>query len=87
VKSKPKKCTFIPDELYFCTILNPLTMNRRPGKHKNNINELVARYERMLNGDAQSFFDTHEFEDIADHYIDRGLLGEAMSSMEIAFEQ
>jgi tetratricopeptide (TPR) repeat protein len=87
VKSKPKKGTFIPDELYFCTILNSLTMNRRPGKHKNNINELVARYERMLNGDAQSFFDTHEFEDIADHYIDRGLLGEAMSSMEIAFEQ
>ena len=69
------------------TYLISLKMNRRPGKHKNNIKELVARYERMLTGDTQSFFDTHEFEDIADHYIDKGLLGEAMSSMEIAFEQ
>jgi len=41
----------------------------------------------MLNNNTQSFFDSHEFEDIADHYIEKGLLGEAMGSMEMAFKQ
>lgn len=62
-------------------------MNRRPNKNNSNISELISRYEKMVQGEAQSFFDTHEYEDIADHYIDKGLLGEAMGSMELAFEQ
>lgn len=62
-------------------------MSREPSRNQNNINELIKRYENMLDGKVQSFFDTHEFEDIADHYIDKGLLGEAMGSMDIAFEQ
>lgn len=62
-------------------------MSHKSGKNQNNTQELIIRYEKMLNGAAQFFFDSHEFEDIADHYIDKGLLGEAMSSMDIAFEQ
>ena len=54
---------------------------------ENKIRILISRYENMLHNDMQSFFDSHEFEDIADHYINKGLLGEAMSSMEIAFKQ
>ena len=62
-------------------------MNRKPGNNKKNISQLIERYENMIDGDTQSFFDSHEFEDIADHYIDKGLLGEAIGSMEIAFKQ
>lgn len=62
-------------------------MNKNPRENQNSINKLIERYERMLNENVHSFFDAHEFEDIADHYIDRGLLGEAMGSMELAFVQ
>ena len=54
---------------------------------ENNILILISRYENMLNNNIYSFFDSHEFEEIADHYIDKGQLGEAMGSMEIAFQQ
>ena len=60
-------------------------MNHKSGE--NNIAKLISRYENMLNNNTQSFFDTHEFEDIADHYIEKGLLGEAMGSMEMASTQ
>ena len=60
-------------------------MNHKSGE--NNISKLISRYENMLNNNTQSFFDTHEFEDIADHYIEKGLLGEAMGSMEMASTQ
>ena len=60
-------------------------MNHKSGENK--IAKLISRYENMLNNNTQSFFDTHEFEDIADHYIEKGLLGEAMGSMEMASTQ
>ena len=60
-------------------------MKQEPKKTK--ISQLITKFEKMLHGNKQSFFDTREFEKIADHYIDKGQLGEAMSSMEIAFEQ
>ena len=60
-------------------------MNHKSGENK--IIKLISRYENMLNNNTQSFFDSHEFEDIADHYIEKGLLGEAMGSMEMAFKQ
>ncbi len=61
----------------------------KPEQHKdqNKINALIERYEKMLEGDFQSFFDSYEFEDIVEYYIDNGQLGEAMASMEIAYEQ
>ena len=60
-------------------------MSQKSGENK--ITKLISRYENMLNNNTLSFFDSHEFEDIADHYIERGLLGEAMGSMEMAFKQ
>ena len=60
-------------------------MSRKSGENK--IAKLISRYENMLNSNTQSFFDSHEFEDIADHYIEKGLLGEAMGSMEMASTQ
>lgn len=60
-------------------------MSKKSGENK--IIKLISRYENMLNNNTQSFFDSHEFEDIADHYIEKGLLGEAMGSMEMAFKQ
>ena len=60
-------------------------MNHKSGENK--IAKLISRYENMLNNNTQSFFDSHEFEDIADHYIEKGLLGEAMGSMEMASSQ
>lgn len=60
-------------------------MSQKSGENK--IIKLISRYESMLNNNTQSFFDSHEFEDIADHYIEKGLLGEAMGSMEMAFKQ
>ena len=60
-------------------------MSQKSGENK--IIKLISRYENMLNNNTQSFFDSHEFEDIADHYIEKGLLGEAMGSMEMAFKQ
>lgn len=60
-------------------------MSQKSGENK--ITKLISRYENMLNNNTQSFFDSHEFEDIADHYIEKGLLGEAMGSMEMAFKQ
>ena len=60
-------------------------MSQKSGENK--ITKLISRYENMLNNNTQSFFDSHEFEDIADHYIERGLLGEAMGSMEMASTQ
>jgi len=60
-------------------------MSQKSGENK--IIKLISRYENMLKNNTQSFFDSHEFEDIADHYIEKGLLGEAMGSMEMAFKQ
>ena len=54
---------------------------------QNKINALIERYEKMLEGDLLAFFDSSEFEDIVEHYIDNGQLGEAMTSMDIASEQ
>jgi tetratricopeptide (TPR) repeat protein len=62
-------------------------MNTSPGKNDSNMFMLIERYENMVKKDSSSFFDSHEFEDIADYYIDKGLLGEAMESMDIAFKQ
>ena len=62
-------------------------MNTSPGKNHSDIFMLIERYEDMVKKDSSSFFDTHEFEDIADYYIDKGLLGEAMESMDIGFKQ
>ena len=62
-------------------------MYTRPGKNPNDIFMLVERYEDMMKRDASYFFDAHEFEDIADYYIDKGMLGEAMESLDLAFKQ
>jgi tetratricopeptide (TPR) repeat protein len=62
-------------------------MNTRPEKNHSDIFMLIERYEDMVKRDLSSFFDAHEFEDIGDYYIDKGLLGEAMESMDIAFKQ
>ena len=62
-------------------------MDNKSWDNKHNNAELIKRYEDMLNGSSQYFFDSHEFEDIADYYIDKGLLGEAMGSMDLAFKQ
>ncbi len=62
-------------------------MRYKSNENEHNTEELIIRYEKMMNGTSHFFFDSHEFEEIADHYIDKGLLGEAMSSMDIAFKQ
>tara|TARA_B100000780_G_scaffold278810_1_gene253790 strand:- start:2068 stop:3456 length:1389 start_codon:yes stop_codon:yes gene_type:complete len=62
-------------------------MKEEPFKNQNKINALVERYEKMLEGEFQCFFDSYEFEDIVEYYIDNGQLGEAMTSMDIASEQ
>ena len=62
-------------------------MDHKSSGNKKDISQLIERYENMLDGRAQLFFDSYEFEDIADHYIDKGLLGEAMGSMDLAFKQ
>ena len=68
------------------TVYKP-SMDHKSWGNKKSISQLIERYENMLNGHTQLFFDSHEFEDIADHYIDKGLLGEAMGSMDLAFKQ
>jgi len=82
-----KKLDLIDTNCTFAYLLYIPTMSHKFGENKNDITQLIERYEEMLNGDAQLFFDSHEFEDIADHYIDKGLLGEAMGSMDFAFKQ
>jgi len=62
-------------------------MSEMSNSKNNKIHKLVERYESMLANESSAFFDSYEFEDIADHYIDKGLLGEAMGSMDIAYEQ
>ena len=62
-------------------------MRQEQHKDQNKIDALIERYEKMLEGEFQSFFDSYEFEDIVEYYIDNGQLGEAMASMEIAYEQ
>jgi tetratricopeptide (TPR) repeat protein len=62
-------------------------MRKEPNRSQNKINALIERYEKMIEGEFQSFFDSYEFEDIVEHYIDNGQLGEAMTSMDIASEQ
>tara|TARA_B110000977_G_scaffold150214_1_gene190461 strand:- start:1426 stop:2808 length:1383 start_codon:yes stop_codon:yes gene_type:complete len=62
-------------------------MRKEPNRSQNKINALIERYEKMIEGVFQSFFDSYEFEDIVEHYIDNGQLGEAMTSMDIASEQ
>ncbi len=62
-------------------------MSQESHKDQNKISALIERYEKMLEGEFQSFFDSYEFEDIVEHYIDNGQLGEAMTSMDIAYEQ
>ena len=62
-------------------------MRQEQHKDQNKIDALIERYEKMLEGEFQSFFDSYEFEDIVEYYIDNGQLGEAMASMELAYEQ
>jgi len=62
-------------------------MSQEHYRDQNKINALIERYEKMLEGEFQSFFDSYEFDDIVEHYIDQGQLGEAMTSMDIAYEQ
>ena len=62
-------------------------MKQESHKDQNKLDALIERYEKMLEGEFQSFFDSNEFDDIVEHYIDNGQLGEAMASMDIAYEQ
>ena len=72
--------------IFAIDILNK-RMEQESHKDQDKINALIERYEKMLEGEFQSFFDSYEFEDIVEHYIDNGQLGEAMASMDIAYEQ
>ena len=62
-------------------------MKQESHRDQNKISALIERYEKMLEGEFQSFFDSYEFEDIVEYYIDNGQMGEAMVSMDVAYEQ
>lgn len=53
----------------------------------NNLSNLVFRYEKMLENKNEIFFDSFEFEDIVDFYIEKGKYSEAMICSDFAFNQ
>ncbi len=48
---------------------------------------VVKRYKKMLSDDQMGFFDVSDFEHIADHYIDKNQLTNALQACEIAISQ
>jgi tetratricopeptide (TPR) repeat protein len=48
---------------------------------------VVKRYKKMLSDDQMGFFDVSDFEYIADHYIDKNQLTNALQACEIAVSQ
>ena len=49
--------------------------------------ELIEKFERMMDERRSSFFDVHEFETMADHYLMRGQLKKALRTTVIGMEQ
>ena len=48
---------------------------------------VVKRYKKMLSEEQMGFFDVSDFEHIADHYIDKSQLTNALQACEIAISQ
>jgi len=48
---------------------------------------VVKRYKKMLSDEQMGFFDVSDFEHIADHYIDKNQLTNALQACEIAVSQ
>jgi predicted Zn-dependent protease len=53
---------------------------------ENQVNDLVNRYETMLEKDLPIYFDTDEFEIIIDYYFDNQAAGQAGQAIENALE-
>ncbi len=51
------------------------------------INDLVSRFEAMMQEDAQSFFDVDEFESIIDYYFDIHEFGMSNKAVDLGLEQ
>ncbi len=51
-----------------------------------NSNELIDRYEQMVNGAASFYFDTDEIDEISDYYESKGLLPKALKVIEFGLK-
>lgn len=51
-----------------------------------NSNELIERYEQMLNGAASYYFDTDEIDEISDYYESKGQLPKSLNAIEFGLK-
>jgi isopropylmalate/homocitrate/citramalate synthase len=62
-------------------------MNEEGGEfshNENELKELVKRFENMLEKGHREYFESEQFEDLVEHYIDENNIPKALKAIEIA---